>query len=419
MRLLCLEASAGRVVGGSLTGLVHLLGGIDRDRYEPVVALYEEKSVADAWRASGIPVHVLARRRLPKEHALQGTGGYERIRAKPAAAGLLQRVRRSATFVLETLPAALPLASLIRRERIDVVYACNGIRGNAEAIVAAALTGVPCVVHAKGFDKFSFVERLLAPRVACCVSMTQAIEDHCRQAGLRPTRYRVVFDGLDFDAFRPQRDAASVRREFEVPDGAPLLGVVGNVQPWKGQHVLLESVLALRGRWPDTVALIVGGVHRAGEDYAAELHAFVERHGLERNVRFTGPRDDVPDLMNAMDVVVHSSVRAEPFGRVILEAMALGRAVIATRAGGVPEFVRDGRDGRLVEPGDVGDMAGALSDLLADDERRAVYGTTAKAAAERFRIERHVEAMQAVFDDVAERSGIALAARSAAGTGPS
>lgn len=404
MNVVFLEASSGSVVGGSLTGMLELLRGIDRSRVSPSVVLYEHKSCIGDLEAGGIPVAVFPRRRLPKEHALQDSGAYAKAKSVGAVSGLLRFVRTTGTFLFETLPAAFRLRRVLAASRPDLVYACNGFRGNADAIVAARLLGVPCVVHAKGFDKWSWVERALSRTVAGCVSMTRAIEDHCRAGGMSPGFFQVIYDGLDLAAFRAGRPAADVRAELGVAADAEVVGVVGNIQEWKGQRVLLEALDLLKDRRPRLVVLLVGGVHRSGAAYNDGLKAFTAERGLQSRVVWTGPRPDVPDLMGAMDIVAHTSVRGEPFGRVIIEGMAVGRPVLATRAGGVPEFVHDGQDALLLPPGDAGALAACLDRLLGDDGERSRLSRGALESVERFALARHAELMTAVFERAAGRS---------------
>jgi len=405
-----LEASAGSVIGGSLTGMLELLRGLDRSRVTPFVVLYEHKPAAADLLGHGVPIRVFDKRRLPKGHALEASSTYARAKRIGAVAAALRNFRESLTFVFETAPAAVRLARLMREASPDLVYVCNGFRGNADAVVAARLLGVPCVVHSKGFDKFSFIERALSRGVALCISMTEAIEVHCREGGMKPEAFAVVYDGLDLSAFRSRRDARDVRSELGAAPDAEVVGVVGNIQSWKGQRVLVDALDLLRERRPRLVAWLVGGVHRSGLAYADELTAHVRERGLEKRVLMTGPRSDVPDLMAAMDVVVHSSVRREPFGRVIIEAMAVGRPLIATRAGGVPELVSDGEDGLLTTPGNAEELAAVIDRLLESPGERARLAAAALVSVQRFRLDRHVETMCALFEGVvARRRGRGLA----------
>lgn len=401
MNVVFLEASSGSVTGGSLTGMLELLRGIDRTKVSPTVVLFEHKACIPDLEAAGIPVRVLAKKRLPKQHALQESSSWSKAKKAGAVRGLLALARTTGTFLLETLPSAMALRPVFTAASADLVYVCNGFRGNADAIVAARLAGIPAVVHAKGFDKFSFVERLLSRGVATCVSMTKAIEDHCRRGGMRPGSFEVIYDGLDLDAFRPRRDASAVRAGLGIAADAEVAGVVGNIQEWKGQRVLVRALARLKETRPRLVALLVGGIHRSGEAYAAEVKREAEAAGVADRVVWTGPRADVPDLMNAMDVVVHTSVRGEPFGRVIIEGMAIGKPVLATRAGGVPEFVHDGEDALLLPPGDDAALAACLDRLLADPDEREAFGARARASAQRFALVRHVAAMTSVFEAAA------------------
>jgi glycosyltransferase involved in cell wall biosynthesis len=405
VKILFLEASSGQVVGGSLTGMLELIGGLDRSRYTPVVVLYEEKPVTRHLRAQGIPVRIFSKRRLPKEHTLQESMGYHYMKGYPGVTPLLWGARATLTFVFETLPAALRLASVFREEAPDIVHVCNGFRGNLDAIVAARMCGIPCIVHCKGFDKHSYIERMFAPGVAAAVCMTVAIEDHCRAQQMRAPEYHVIYDGLDLERFRPTRGRDDVREELGIPRDAPVVGVVGNIQEWKGQHVLLEAMVDVVRSYPQAVAVVVGGAHRSGRAYADSLRRFVAERGLGNNVVFTGARQDVPDIMNAMDVIVHSSVRGEPFGRVIIEGMSVARPVVATRAGGVPEFVHDGVDGVLVQPGDPAELARVLIGLLGDSELRRRLSAGAESAVRNFSLEHHVEQMTRLYDHIAAKRG--------------
>ena len=417
MKVLFLEASSGQVVGGSLTGMLELVAGLDRSRYQPMIVLYEEKPVTRQLRAQGIKVRIFSKRRLPKEHALQERPAYQRAKTYPSVTPLLRSLRAAGTFVFETLPAALRLAAVFRDEQPDLIHVCNGFRGNLDAIVAARIRGIPCVVHCKGFDKHGAFERLFAPGVAAAVCMTVAIEDHCRAEGVRAPEYHVIYDGLDLQRFRPTRGRDDVREELGIAKDAPVVGVVGNIQEWKGQHVLLEAMADVVRDVPNATALVVGGAHRSGRAYADGLRRFVNSRGLGKNVVFTGARQDVADVMNAMDVVVHTSVRGEPFGRVIIEAMSVGRPVIATRAGGVPEFVHDGTDGLLVAPGDAAELAAVIRRLLGDAALRKRLAEGATAAVRNFSLDHHVEEMTRLYDRIAASRGHGRAELAAAAGG--
>jgi glycosyltransferase involved in cell wall biosynthesis len=401
VRVLFAEASSGGVVGGSLTGLYHLIRGLDRNRIEPVMVLYERKAIETELRAIDVPVHHVSRRRLSKQHALLQYDGYHRAKSMSAVRSVLGLGRHTLRVAVEELPAALRLARVIRAVDADVVHLGNGVRANFDGILACWLTRTPSVCHVKGFEKYSKRERWAAHHIDALVCMTEAVREHCLQHGVQGRNTHVVYDALDEAAFVPQRPAAVVRAELGITNGAPCVGVIGNIQEWKGQAVLVDAMARIVEQVPKAHAFIVGGVHRAGATYSRHIEQRIQDLHLNGALSATGFRSDVADVMNALDVVVHTSVRPEPFGRVILEGMLLGKPVVASAAGGVPELIRDGVTGFLTPPGDPASLADRLIPLLQDAALRARIGEQARAwAREHFSLQRHVAAMSTIYESL-------------------
>jgi glycosyltransferase involved in cell wall biosynthesis len=401
-RVLFVEASTGGVVGGSLSGLYHLIRGMDRERFDVAMALYEPKRIESDLVALGVPVHHIRRARLPKEHALLRLNGYQRAKGIDPVRASLRMGRQAARLLAEEVPAAAALGQVIRRTRPHVVHLGNGLRANFDAFLACWMTRTPVVCHVKGFEKYGSRERWASRRTAVVVCMTRAILEHCRRRGLAPPDARVVYDALDEAWFAPGKDRLAVRDDLGVPADAPCVGIIGNVQAWKGQDVLIEAMARVVRSQPAARCLIVGGVHRAGRAYAAELGRRVAELGLEERVCFTGFRDDVPDLLEALDVVVHASVRPEPFGRVILEAMALGRPVVAANAGGVPELIEHERTGFLTPPGDAAELAACIERILSSPAEAAAMAARGRSwVRERFSLPRQVADMSDIYETAA------------------
>ncbi len=379
-RVLYIESSMGGVVGGSLTGICHLVRGLDGERFQASLALYQDKSVRADIEGAGVRVHLL-----------QGM--------QPARSGRLPR--RMVNLASVVLPNTMRLAKLILAEKPAIVHACNGFRSNFDAELACQLTGVPCIAHVKGFTRLCPEERLMANRVAGVIWMTDALKRFYAAQGVSPVLGRTIYDGLDIARFVPSRSGSSVRLEFDIPAEAPCVAVAGNIQHWKGQKIVIEAVSALTSAWPDLHCLIIGGVHRTGLSYSSELKELVTERRLQKRVIFTGFRDDVASLLAAADIVVHSSVQPEPFGRVIIEGMSLGKPVIATAAGGVPEIITAGVDGLLVPPANVAAMAEAIGQLLADPATAERIGAEGKSSVtRRFSLAGHVSEVQQFYIDL-------------------
>src|SRR6202043_3471359 len=172
-------------------------------------------------------------------------------------------------------------------------------------------------------------------------------------------RLEVVYNAVDLERFDPERiDRAGARAALGDAGGRLLLGVVAQLSPWKGQDTAIEALQLLCEQGVDAHLLLIGSakfVARAtrfdNEAYVARLRALVADAGIEDRVSWLGEREDVPDLMRALDVLLLPSWE-EPFGRALIEAMALGVPVVSTSVGGPPEIVEDGREGFLVAPRD-------------------------------------------------------------------
>ena len=219
------------------------------------------------------------------------------------------------------------------------------------------------------------------------------------EAGGEADKVRIVYNGFDPAKARIYEPGAAARLRAEMGLGPqPLVGLFGRLSEWKGQHVFLDAIAAMEG----VQAVIVGGALFGQEAYEARIREQASRLGLEGRVRFLGFRPDVPELMAAMDVVAHTSIVAEPFGRVVVEAMMCGRPVVATRGGGVTEIIRDGETGLLVPPGNASALAAAISRILSQPalaERLARKGR--EDVSQRFSLEETCRSVSALLTEAA------------------
>lgn len=219
------------------------------------------------------------------------------------------------------------------------------------------------------------------------------------KAGGEEDKVRIVYNGFDpakASVYDPAR-AQQLRRELGLGP-QPLIGLFGRLSEWKGQHVFLEAIAAMEG----VQAVIVGSALFGQEAYEARIRTLASSLGLDSRVRFLGFRPDVTELMAAMDAVAHTSVVAEPFGRVVVEAMMCGRPVVATRGGGVTEIIRDGETGLLVPPADAPALAAALGRILADPTLAEKLGKKGREdVMRRFSLEETCRTISALLSEVA------------------
>src|SRR3989442_1707431 len=301
-RLLFVEASIGGVIGGSLTGIVQVMRRLDRDRFAPAVVVFERKEGLGPLEANGVPVHVLPELPVPLAARTGVRLGRALVRGRELVGVIAPRTRA--------------LVNLFRRERPAMIYVANGITTNLDAVLAGALCRLPVLSHEKGFRRVGPIERFMSRWVETCVCMTHELAEYYRSKRFRPRRFLTIYDGIDCEEFAPG-GGLRVRREFGIPADAPVVGIVGHIQSWKGQLLVVEAFARALAAQPALRCLVVGGVHRLGVEYAARLRARIEAEGLGERVMLTGARTDVPACMDAMDVVIHASTRREPFGRVL------------------------------------------------------------------------------------------------------
>lgn len=295
------------------------------------------------------------------------------------------------------------LARFLRASRPDVVHT-HLIHGDLYGTLAARLAGAPVVVSTKHNDN-AFRRRGFYARLDRCLARCQdriiTISNHLKQfcvqvEGLPADKIVPIHYGLDADAFLGRAgEAASVRAEWGIPAGAPLVGVVGRLTEQKGHAFLLDAFAEVVQALPSARLLVVGD----GE-LGLELERQAARLGLGSNVTFTGRREDVSRIMMALDVLVAPSLW-EGFGLVLLEAMAAARPIIASRVSAIPEIVADGETGLLVSPGDSARLTDALLTLLRDPARASEMGRRGRQRlAQQFTVARMVEQTRAVYESL-------------------
>ena len=293
-------------------------------------------------------------------------------------AGRLRQIHRYAGSVTR-------IARELRLERPDVVVGWM-TKAQLYAGPAARLTGVPEIWCQQGMaSSRSWLDRTATALPARGVVAVSAAAGRAQRA-LRPHRtVEVVYPGVDLQRFDRGRlpPPADARARLALPAEGRLVGIVARLQRWKGVHVLVEALPQVIRSHPDLHCVVVGGAHELEPDYEASLRRTVAELGLEGRVIFAGRQPDVPLWLQAMDAVVHAS-SDEPFGLTIVEAMALGKPVVAAAGGGPLEIVRDSVDGLLVTHGDATGLASAIIRLLGDAELAGRLGKAAQQRAREF-----------------------------------
>ena len=283
------------------------------------------------------------------------------------------------------------LRATLRAGQTDVVHA-NGLK--AQMLAAAATPrGAALVWHMHDYlQPRPLSARVLRRLVSRCDAILANSESVARDVrGVFGNRVPVstMYNGIDLERFTPEGPTVDLDQLAGLPaaaDGVVRVGLVAVMARWKGHDLLLEALARLRSNTAVRGYIVGGPLYdtAASQRSLDELRARARALGLEGRVGFTGFVEAPEDAMRALDVVVHASTEPEPFGLVIAEAMACGRPVIASRAGGAAEIVEPGVDGLSFSPGDVGQLAGAIARLAADPDERRRLGDAAARGARRF-----------------------------------
>ncbi|HEV7481966.1 MAG TPA: glycosyltransferase family 4 protein [Solirubrobacterales bacterium] len=380
-------------MSGGEHSLMLLLGGLP-DEVLPILAC-PEGSLEQAGKAAAVPW-------VP----VRGTAGSLKLHPvyTPAA-------------VRDLMRAALEVRQAGDELSIDLIHA-NSIRAGLVAALAHRIGGPPLLAHIRDVlppgAMSTMTTRLLAAEADIVVANSEYTRRHLplRGGGARTT---VVHNPVDLDRFdSDQVDATAVRRELGLGEGARLLAVVAQITPWKGQDTAIRTLAGLRERGHDAHLALAGSakfVDKAtrfnNEAYRRELHELSAGLGVEDHVSFLGERGDVPAIMAASEALLMPSWQ-EPFGRAVIEAMAVGTAVLATDVGGTTEIVSDGVDGLLLAPEDPDPWIAALDRLLADRAHRDRLAAAGHARAAAFSVANHVGALLEIYSEIVPVGGAVM-----------
>ncbi len=296
------------------------------------------------------------------------------------------------------------LRGTIAAFRPDVIHSIS-FPACLYAATAARASGVPHVWHEHNIKRIHAVNsrlyRFVASTCPWVVGPSGAVTTNLARAGLDGTKLVTLYNGIDLAAFAHDDDkSGAIRAELGLGQ-SPVVALVGQLLPHKGHRTLVEAAPAILAQVPNARFLIVGALENP--PYEAELRGRIQAAGLNDAFVFTGWRRDVPHVVRAADLSVVATTTPEPAALSLMEAMAMGRPVVATDTGGTAEIVEDGVCGRLFPPGDAAALAVRITALLLDPAQRLEMGRAGRARVEReFDQSRHVAAMWRLYERAAQ-----------------
>jgi glycosyltransferase involved in cell wall biosynthesis len=373
-------------ISGGEWALLDLLAGLPANVY-PIVAC-PRGPLADAVGTLGIPVATVV-----------GTDVSLRLHPLHTPRG-----------VAHVLLTGVALKRLAKRTAAHLIHA-NSIRTGLMAAVSARLGGPPVIVNVQDClprtPMANLVRRILLRDAAVLIANSNYTAANF--VGLKQSTAPVtIYNPIDFGRFDPQRiSRADARMSLGLPETPPVLGLIGQITPWKGQDDAIRCVARLREKRPNLRLLLVGDAKftsRAtrydNRGYARSLRQLADELGVEDIVQFLGERRDIPRILRALDLLLVPSWE-EPLGRTVIEAMAMETPVLATNVGGPAEIITDGVDGMLLPPRRPAEWARAIDELLENPAGLAVIGRGGRRAVMyRFTRQAHVDRVVETYESL-------------------
>jgi glycosyltransferase involved in cell wall biosynthesis len=359
-------------IGGAENSLYLLLRALDRARVRPLFAGPVDGPFPAALTGEGIPVFSVP---------------FGPLKNVPQVIRSVMRLRR-----------------IIREQKVQLLHS-NGPQTNVCAGLAGWLEGIPAVWHVRNllYGSMRDIDRLCAGLATRIVCNSEAIRERFRGSSAWDKSVTIL-NAVDLGAFNPQASDESFRRQLGVPSDRVVVGMVGRIGLGKGHVHFIDAAIRLLRGGANVQFVIVGDAQIPEESARLEmLCRRVKDAQAEDRIRFLGFRQDMPQVMRGLDILVLAS-DAEPCGRVLFEAMASGRAIVATNSGGTPEIVRDGSEGLLVPPRDPDALAAAIRKVIEEPALRQRLGHAgAVRARQEFSVERHVTRILDVYEAAGSR----------------
>lgn len=387
-RILYIESNPDGTIGGSYYSLLYLLEGLNKDLYESYVLFCNDNVLIPRFKEVAKEVFVY---------------NYDPFGSNP-----FNSWKTIPRFLKHIIMKQTKLKRIIKKVKPDLVHLNNSYAVNHEWVLACLLNNIKIVAHDRGTrPPATWQTKMFAHFLDAIIPVSDAYADYVIKQGLKPKRIRRVYNGLDADTFNKYctpETRIRLREELGISRDTILIGMVGNIDFWKGQLVFAKAMDAIINNDEhhyDVRGIIVGDTPIGAEQYEKQIRDFIKYRDIEDKVKLLGFRKDIPQLLSAMDIFVHASVEPEPFGRVILEAMVMGKPVVATRPGGPCEIINDCITGYLIPMNDHISMKEAIMRYIKEPSNAKDMGKAAQEDAEaKFSVSRMVEEIEMIYEEI-------------------
>jgi glycosyltransferase involved in cell wall biosynthesis len=362
-RILYLDSSVG-IFGGGQISLLEFLTNMDRAKYYPLVIVGEEGKLINEIERLEVECQVIPMPGLKKLNLFMFLDGFWRI------------------------------FSYAREKKVKLIH-CNTSRATLYAGPIAKILGIPLIWHVRIPYPDNLLDRFLVPLCSRIIAVSRTVKS--RFDGFKNAKVEVVYNGVDIKTFFSGSVKEEVRKKFHIDSEDIVIGTVGRLSPEKGYEHLISAIRDVAIEYPRIKVLIVGS---GSEEYRLYLQEKINKLKLSSNIIFTGFYEDVPQILNCMNIYSLPSL-SEGFNRSLLEAMACGLPVVATNVGGNMEVVKDGVNGLLVPSDHPVRLAAAITELLKDREKAKRMGLAGRERVEeKFSIEKNVRRTETIYEEI-------------------
>ena len=369
-RILYCESNCDGTIGGSFFSLFYLVEGLNKEEFEPRVIFYTNNTLIPTYRNAGIKTIVFSRSAPFHIHNIKSRFILFRITNK--LLGLIQSAFNLTKFFIIR---GIKYAFYLKKNQIQLVHLNNSITRNHDWMLACFITGTKCITHERGINRrYSFLSRFFSRRLGAIICISNAVKQNMLDKGLNMSNYRIIYNCIDPTRLVIDKKEEYVLRKHGIKSGRPVIGIIGNIKEWKGQESVVRATAIIKEKNPEIICLLVGDIAENDQYYFDRLTSLIKDLNIEDSIIFTGHQKNVGNYLNIMDVVIHASIDPEPFGRVLVEAMAAEKPIVGSRAGAVPEIIVENETGTTFKPDDAEELASKVIQLLNDPVQAKIMG---------------------------------------------
>lgn len=331
MNVLFIEKACDGTVGGSHSCLYNLINFLDKRKFKIFVGFYQNNIYVDKLIQLGAEVYIIKR--------------------NPCTSKILL-VRKILNWYRLIYLHRRELKNFVTSNNIELIVLNNTIAGGEDYIHICRKYSIPIIAYERAYLKYSDSDILLSSQLCASVAVSLAIKDNMLQQNYA-TNPIVIYDGLSTEIITLSETGRNdLKIQLGIPANSIVIGIVGNIREWKGQEYFVKAFMLLGVKYVNMYALVIGGRGIEDQKYVERLESLSKGSKVEDRLLYLGYREDVSKLWDILDVFIHASIRPEPFGMVLLEAMLHRVPVIATHFGGPVETLESGNCGLLVPPRD-------------------------------------------------------------------